>query len=87
MEKKFACIRISTVSVHHAHCRVCLLDFTVAYGSILDVQRHVRSARHCKIGKAVTVKKKKCPIFLTTFKYSSHMLELFLSSLFKGWQV
>ena len=54
--EKFPCITNSTLSVHHARCKVCLLDFTVSHGGMGDVLRHVKSVRHCDISscKAAT---------------------------------
>ena len=41
-------------------CKSCslwsvLARFTVSHGGILDVQRHVKSARHWEIGKVATL--------------------------------
>ena len=39
----------------NVQCTVSSFDFTMLHGGILHVQHYVKSARHCKIGKAVTV--------------------------------
>ena len=55
MEKSFPASEfpLSVYIIFDAHCRACLLDFTVSRWDIFDVH-HVKTARHCKIGKVVT---------------------------------
>eukprot|EP00745_Piridium_sociabile_P013487 TRINITY_DN1993_c0_g1_i8.p1 TRINITY_DN1993_c0_g1~~TRINITY_DN1993_c0_g1_i8.p1 ORF type:complete len:138 (+),score=6.72 TRINITY_DN1993_c0_g1_i8:441-854(+) len=47
--EQFPCVKRSSVSIYHALCTVCVYDFKVSHGGILDVQRHVKSARHTQI--------------------------------------
>ena len=49
---KYPCITRSNVSVNHAFCKTCKLDFSVAHAGMFDVQRHAASKGHIEKAKS-----------------------------------
>ncbi len=43
---RFPVITKSNVSEGHAYCNMCMCDFSVSHGGIVDVKKHVNTAKH-----------------------------------------
>ncbi|XP_074661129.1 zinc finger BED domain-containing protein 5-like [Tubulanus polymorphus] len=54
---KYPCIEKSSKSKHHAFCAYCKSDFTVAYGGVDDIHRHMATSKHSEAAKALNKSK------------------------------
>ena len=50
--QQFTCILPSHINNLHAFCKVCRIDFNVAYGGENDITQHIKTQRHHRAEEA-----------------------------------